>query len=174
MTDSFAFQISYKLGPTNGDMVNVRGDTPTEFEDHLREMGILVPMIQELGEALRAPGTTGQAVQNLTGAGLNPVPVAQYPPAAPQPAQGYSAPPAPPPAPTAVSPAAQCPACNRNTACPDCGGQTRLDRKDSSRKATSYNAHMCVNNDRHKVVWCKTPIPPGLQSALGNPGLIYG
>lgn len=164
----FDFQMSYKLGPRNDDMLNVRGDTPMAFADNLREAGELVPLIKELGESLREVATTGQAVQNLAAGGLNPQPVAQPVPVAPSPPQGYSAPPAPP------TPAAQCPACSRSTACQDCAGQTVLGIKPSARKNAQYNAHMCVANDRHKVTWCKTPIPFAMQAAMGNPNLLYG
>lgn len=174
MPETFDFQMSYKLGPKGDDMLNVRGGTPNEFADNLREAGELVTIIKDLGEDLRAPATTGQAVQNLQAGGLNPTPVLQGQVIPPQPAQGYSAPPTPPPAPAPTPVAAQCPACSRNTACPDCGTATVLGVKPSKSKNANFNAHMCTSNERHRVVWCKTPIPLALQTAMGNPNLVYG
>lgn len=127
----------------------------------------LLGLMQDVVTELRDAGMdTAKAIANLQAAGMNPQPV---------PPQGY-APATSSPAPTvpiAASPASQCPACSRNTACTECGGATQHGIKESKAGA-KYNAHMCVANSRHKVVWCKTPIPPSFQGVLNNPSLVYG
>lgn len=163
--------MNYKLGPRNDDMLNVRGDSVPEFDEHVKQLKNSIAGILELGELLR--GGTGQAILALQQAGLQPQIVGPTPPAPAVAPQGYSAPPPPPP-PAAPVAASQCPACNRSTACQDCGGATTHGVKSSARKATSYNAHMCAANERHKVTWCTTPLPAAFQAVFNHPGLIYG
>jgi hypothetical protein len=59
------------------------------------------------------------------------------------------------------------------TGCPECGRATAHGIKESKAGA-KYNAHVCIDNPRHKVVWCKTPIPATHRQAVGNnPALVY-
>ena len=182
MTDSgFAVQASYKFGPGNGDMLNVRGDSVSEFAQTLEALKGGINKIQEIGALIRdaGPVTTEQAMANIQQAFPSAQVIQETPPpppppvdpwanggATPQPSAAVQA------APTAS--AGQCPACSRATACPDCGGPTALGVKTSKNRGSSYNAHQCLANEKHKVVWCKTPIPMSMQPVMGNPGLVYG
>lgn len=83
--DGFKLQISYKFGPSNGDMLNVRANDPHELDLFLENLNI--PLILETGQHLRAAGlvqaaipatTSGQAVTPASYGtqSYNPVPAA--------------------------------------------------------------------------------------------------
>jgi hypothetical protein len=171
LPDNFGLQLSVKFGP-NGDMVNVRGEDGDEFGRNLEAVRDYIGEMRDLGAALRM--TTDDAVANVQAAmpGAQPIGEIFSPPQA---GTGAFTPPPPAIPVSAPAAAAQCPACSRSTACPDCGGITSLGVKQSTKKGQGYNAHICAQNDRHKVVWCKTPFPTALAPAIGSPpGLIYG
>lgn len=162
-------QVSTPIRTGELPQVVVRTDSVPEVSDAtdvlnaLRQelLGLMQDVVTELRDSQM---DASKAIANLQAAGMNPQPVPpQQPSYSPAPAQ--SAPP--------MGGASQCPACSRNTACTECGGATQHGIKESKAGA-KYNAHMCVANSRHKVVWCKTPIPPSFQGVLNNPALVYG
>ncbi len=159
-------QLSTPIRSGELPQVVVRADSVPEVEEAGEILNALqerlAPAIKATAQALvNVPQETAQALSNLAQGGLNPQVV-------PQPYTPNVMPA------SAPAPSAQCPACSRNTACPECGGATTHRLKTSAAKNTSYNAHICAANDRHKVVWCTTPIKSALQGALNNPALIYG
>lgn len=66
-------------------------------------------------------------------------------------AQGYVQQPQAP-----MAPQGECWACGKNPVCKDCNGPTTLISKEIRGKA--LNLHECASGQRHKGMWCKTPI----------------
>jgi len=103
--------------------------------------------------AMNTPTGTAEAITHLQQGGLNPQMVE-----APQ-------------APQAIT---QCPACSKSTGCSVCNGPTLHTTVHSPAKNADFNVHKCQANDRHKVTWCKTPIPGALRTVVSGTNLVYG
>ena len=72
MSDDYKVQVSFKIGQHQGGMINVRGNTVAEVDQHIGEVReLLVPSVTGLEEELKAvgliaaafPGTTAVAQQ---------------------------------------------------------------------------------------------------------------
>ncbi|GAA0935929.1 hypothetical protein [Actinocorallia libanotica] len=89
--------------------------------------------------------------------------VHQAPAQAPAYPQAQGAAPAAP-APAATGDTGNCWACGKNRICPDCGGPT-VHKVVESRAGKKLNVHDCMKGQRHKGVWCRTPIFRSAQAA---------
>lgn len=177
MSDGFRFQVSTK--PGEKPMINIRGESPGDFDANLDWVKANAGKINEVVALLGgdAPTPTGLSViQRELGGQV----VAEYdtPPPS-QPSQGmyspptaYQQPPMPMAYPAAWPPAEQgpppgwavsqqpasthCARCKRVPACETCGQTANPIPK--SIKDGAYFLHECPSGNRdHKTIWCNTP-----------------
>lgn len=158
--DGFGIQVSIK---TPGDsLINIRGESPEEFDQHLSHVVEKMDEIKAAETAFKTPALTGLALieRELGGQVVeeyNTPPAGAWPhPGSPPPA--WQAPPQPayPPAPQQGYQQTLCGRCGQAPACKGCGGPCNPVPK--SVKGGEYYIHECpqgANGDRsHKGQWC--------------------
>lgn len=164
--------IQYTLPVRQGDKANVTIRL-SDNQDLATIQALLGPVVERLaplsaGLQAALEQQPAAAVGAMQQAGMNPQPVPQQAP----PTEAFGSPGPPPtwaqPAPRMAE--AACLACGQATGCPDCGSGTSLRLKQSRTAGKGpWNVHACNADSRHKVVWCKSPMPPAVWQALGSP-----
>jgi len=160
MSEQPLVQISTPIRQGDIPQVVVRVSSLAEVEEAVDTLNDVAERIAPLMKStsmamMMVPGGTAQAISHLQQGGLGPQVVSD----------GIH---------TQQAAPTQCPACSKSTACTECQGPTVHTIKHSTAKNQDYNVHQCQANDRHKVTWCKTPIPGALRSVIGGTNLVYG
>jgi hypothetical protein len=158
--DGFGLQVSMK--PGEPVLINVRGQTPGEFDLFWGHLLTKIPEIRRVSNELAAPAALtgipllerelgGRVVEEYDAPA--PASVSAYAPQyPPQPAYQY-----PPATPVPAGPVATyCDRCKKAPTCSECGLPGLIPAK--SVKGGQYYVHDCPSGQRgHKGQWCNLP-----------------